>query len=129
MKQLLLFWFAIFSFLTIVSCQTSSSSEKKASVELLAPDAFMEAYHAEEQAQLIDCRTPREVSRGMVDGAVNIDFQSPNFGSEVGALDKDQPVYIYCQKGGRSAAAAKQLKGLGFKEVHDMKGGYGALKN
>ncbi|MFK8055239.1 MAG: rhodanese-like domain-containing protein [Saprospiraceae bacterium] len=126
MKHSLFFCIAIFAFLSMVSCQTPTSSEGRV-VDLLVPEAFMEAYEEESTALLIDCRTPAEVSRGTIEGAMNLDFRSPTFLADAEKLDKSQPVYVYCQAGGRSAAAAEELKTLGFKEVHDMKGGYGAF--
>lgn len=124
MKFSLSFFFSFFAFLTFVSCQNSST--KESGVDLLPPAAFIEAYQAEESAVLIDCRTPGEISRGKVEGAINIDYTSPNFTDQAEKLDKSKPVYVYCQVGGRSASAAKKLKTLGFKEVHDMKGGFRA---
>jgi len=132
MKFSFSFFLSLFAFLTIVSCQevTSEQSETTAEearvVELLPPTAFLEAYSAESDALLIDCRTPREVARGIVDGAVNIDFRSPSFTDEAQKLDKSKPIYIYCQAGGRSAVAANQLISLGFEQVHDMQGGFSA---
>lgn len=134
MKILFVFLLSLFASLAIVSCQDTTTKEavttavKEArAVELLSPSSFMEAYSSETDALLIDCRTPGEVAQGKVDGAVNIDYRSSSFTEEAQKLDKSKPVYIYCQAGGRSAAAANQLISLGFEEVHDMKGGFSAF--
>lgn len=73
----------------------------------------------EENARLIDVRTPEEYAGGHVPGAVNIplDQLSSRMG-EVGP--KDAPVVLYCQSGRRSRMAAKHLKGAGFTAVHDL---------
>jgi len=74
--------------------------------------------------QLIDVRTPGEVANGTIDGAVNIDFKSSDFGSQIETLDKNEPVYVFCHSGGRSAMAMAQMKNAGFKEVYNLLGGY-----
>jgi len=86
----------------------------------------VQAYQAEDAALLIDCRTPGEIARGKVEGAIDLDFRSPNFVNQAKKLDAKLPIYIYCQGGGRSAAAAETLLTLGFEEIHDMEGGYSA---
>jgi len=74
-------------------------------------------------------RTPAEVSKGSLEGAVNIDFRSTDFATQINTLDKSKPVFIFCQSGGRSGKSYKKMKELGFSEVYDMEGGYGAWSN
>jgi len=117
--------------LLLGACNTSNTTsvEQGASLQLLEPGAFVDAYsEAGDDAQLIDCRTPGEVAEGALPGAVNIDYRSEGFGAQIRELDRSQPVFVYCQGGGRSAAAAEQLIELGFSEVVDMRGGYGAYQ-
>ncbi len=76
--------------------------------------------------QLIDVRTPKEYQAGHLPGAVNMDILQEGVISRFQTLDKDKTVYVYCQKGGRSANAFKVLDSLGYKTV-DLLGGYGAL--
>ena len=76
---------------------------------------------------LVDVRTPQEASQGMIDGAVNIDFNGGQFLSimqkEYGD-QKDQEIYLYCRSGGRSSKALSQLKEAGFTNVHHLQGGF-----
>lgn len=76
--------------------------------------------------QLIDVRTPKEFQAGHLPGAENIDILQDGVVSRFQSLDKEKTVYVYCQKGGRSAKASKVLDSLGFKTV-DLLGGFGAL--
>lgn len=76
--------------------------------------------------QLIDVRTPEEFSRGTLEGAVNINFRAADFDTQLNTLDKSKPVFIFCQSGGRSGKTYKKMKNMGFSEVYDMVGGYGA---
>ena len=78
-----------------------------------------------EDIQLIDVRTPTEVSAGKIENALNIDFNSPDFKAEIEKLDKDKKTLVYCAAGGRSGKAAQLMHDIGFKEVYDLQGGYG----
>jgi len=77
-----------------------------------------------EDRQLVDVRTPDEYNGGKIDDAQNIDFYEADFKTQIAKLDKSKPVFVYCHSGGRSGKAAKMMKGMGFKEVYDLKGGY-----
>ena len=75
------------------------------------------------EVQLVDIRTPGEWSSGVISGARLIDFYHPDFVKQVGKLDKQKPVVLYCAVGGRSAVAAEKLRKLGFETVYDLTGG------
>ncbi|MDJ0324745.1 rhodanese-like domain-containing protein [Cryobacterium sp. PH31-AA6] len=68
---------------------------------------------------VIDVRTPGEYAAGHLEGAINVDVQSPDFDSQIGALPKDGAYVVYCQSGNRSAAAAARLAELGYTQVTD----------
>ena len=76
---------------------------------------------------LIDVRTSQEYQAGHLDNAVNMDWLGGDFAKNIQGLDREKPVYVYCQKGGRSAKAASLLDSLGFKKVVDLEGGYNAF--
>lgn len=77
------------------------------------------------EVQLVDVRTPKEFNGGFIGKAVNLDFYKQQELIEgLEKLDKDKPVYVYCQAGGRSNKAAKIMKKMGFTEIYDLKGGY-----
>lgn len=78
--------------------------------------------------QLIDVRTPMEVSDGTIQGAENMNCLDSDFMEKVATLDKNKPVYLYCKSGGRSARSAKQLADAGFTKVYDLQGGITAWK-
>jgi rhodanese-related sulfurtransferase len=75
---------------------------------------------------LLDVRTPEECSEGIIAGATLLDYSAPGFMEGIKKLDRDRPVYVYCASGGRSRQTMTRMKGLGFKEVHDLEGGIGA---
>ncbi|MEJ2162598.1 MAG: rhodanese-like domain-containing protein [Robiginitalea sp.] len=78
-----------------------------------------------EEDLLVDVRTLSEFKEGHLDGAVNIDWMSWDFIQKWDTIDKDRKVYVYCKKGGRSAAAARVLDSLGYSVV-DLTGGWDA---
>lgn len=79
-----------------------------------------------QRVQLVDVRTAREFKAGHIKGAKNFDFFSPTqFKNGFESLDKQKPVYVYCQSGNRSQKAAGKLVDMGFEEIIDLAGGYG----
>ncbi len=73
--------------------------------------------------QLIDVRTSKEYNEGFIKNARNINFYSPTFNLDIGTLDKQKPIIVYCKTGVRSAKFAKKLSEIGFTEVYDLNGG------
>lgn len=73
---------------------------------------------------LLDVRTPFEFNEGHIENARNLDFSANTFEQEIEKLDKDQPVFLYCAIGVRSAKAASLMRKKGFKHVFDLDGGY-----
>ncbi len=74
---------------------------------------------------ILDVRTDREFEAGYIPNAVQIDFMSPDFKTEVAKLDTSKTYVVYCQSGRRSSAASKIMtQELGFKEVKNLEGGY-----
>ena len=75
---------------------------------------------------LLDVRTAGEINQGYIENDTKIDFRSSSFESEIEKLDKDKPVYVYCASGGRSGKTMAMMNKNGFKEVYNLKGGFGA---
>lgn len=74
---------------------------------------------------LVDVRTPEEYDAGHLEGARNMNLFMEDFVSAAKTLPKGKTLYVYCQKGGRSARAAQVLDSLGY-DVVDLLGGYEA---
>ena len=66
---------------------------------------------------VIDVRTPAEFAAGHLDGAVNIDVQSPDFEALVSQLDPAGSYYVYCRSGNRSGQAIDRMTALGFSDL------------
>jgi rhodanese-related sulfurtransferase len=80
----------------------------------------------EKKAVLIDLRTTEEIERkGMIKGAIQIDYLAKDSEKEIEKLDKKKTYLIYCAGGGRSGQCAELMTSLGFKEVVNLAKGYG----
>jgi rhodanese-related sulfurtransferase len=72
---------------------------------------------------IVDVRTPEEFKSGHLADAVNIDYRSPDFKSNVDKLDRNKEYLIYCRSGARSAGATQMMLDLGFTRLHNLTGG------
>jgi phage shock protein E len=73
---------------------------------------------------ILDIRTPEEFAAGHIDGAINIDFKSADFGSGLDALDKTKPCLMHCRSGGRSTAALPQFEERSFGKIYHLNEGF-----
>jgi thioredoxin len=108
----IIFFFTFFSLATLTIAQ-----------QRLSPKDFRKKLKTTPGALLLDIRTQQEINKGYLEGAVFMDFYDSTFKQQLGNLDKEKPVFIYCAIGGRSWDAAKMMGEMGFKEVYDLKGG------
>ena len=91
--------------------------------ERLSPKEFRKKFDNMSDALLLDIRTPEEIAKGYLKGAVFMDFYDSTFKEQVAVIDREKPVFVYCAIGGRSWDAAKIMQEMGFKKVYDLKGG------
>ena len=105
-----------------------SCSGQAQSGYLLPPNDFKKKVETTENPVIVDVRTPEEYSEGHLANAMNMDWDGDAFHQQIQSLDKNASVFVYCYGGGRSSAAAKELKKQGFKNVYDLKGGFSAWK-
>lgn len=75
---------------------------------------------------LVDVRTPEEYNEGHLDNAVNINWFDKDFAAQFEGISKDETIFVYCKKGGRSAKAQEKLRAIGYESVVDLEGGYDA---
>ena len=80
----------------------------------LAGCATAEPVDLSEDTVIIDVRTPAEFASGHLDGAVNIDVQSPDFAAQIMELDPSGEYFVYCRSGNRSGQAIAQMTQMGF---------------
>jgi len=98
-----------------------NSTKNSANITTLGPVVFNEQISSG-NATLVDVRTPSEFAEGKIPGAVNINLHDNNFETQITALPKDKPVYIYCLSGGRTKEAADIFAKNGY-TVNVLEGG------
>jgi len=81
---------------------------------------------ADKQNVVLDVRTPGEFSAGHIPGAVNLDYNAPDFQAKAAALDKSKTYLVHCAVGGRSVRACEKLSRLDFPNLYNLPGGFKA---
>lgn len=74
--------------------------------------------------RLVDIREASERADGAIPGSISIPL--PELQEHFHGLDRDAPIAVHCRGGYRSAIAASVLQAAGFKDVHNVTGGYDA---
>ncbi|MBV6642249.1 MAG: rhodanese-like domain-containing protein [Cyclobacteriaceae bacterium] len=117
----------ILVFLLVAAATWSCQSQQKK--ENMGPEEFSKAITEDTKAVVVDVRTDREVAGGMIDGAVHMDINSPDFAEKASKLEKDKTYYVYCLSGGRSSSAASYFKEIGIENVVNLDGGIRGWQN
>lgn len=77
-------------------------------------DEFKAKINADENAIIVDVRTPEEEAEGMIENAVNLNIMEASFPAKVMDLDKSKNYYVFCRSGGRSATACQFMEKNGL---------------
>ncbi len=103
--------------LFVVSC-----AQQKSENTTISAQSFQNAIQ-QPSTQILDVRTATEYQGGHIKNALQANWNDQKeFESRTQHLDKNKTVYIYCQAGGRSAAAQSNLIEKGYKVVN-LEGG------
>ena len=79
----------------------------------------------DDNAVILDDRTPEECAEGIITNAINIDiFKGQGFVYAVQELDATKNYYVYCKAGGRSAQACSMMNELGIENAYNLMGGF-----
>ena len=108
--------FLFFLILLFISC----GNVNKSSVKYISESDF---FRLSENFELIDVRTNSEYESGFIEKALNIDFFSETFESDVLSLNKNSKIILYCRTNNRSTKTANLLKKNGFKDISVIEGG------
>ena len=81
------------------------------------------------KAKVIDVREESEFAAGHVQGAEWIGKGIIERDIEGKHPDRNEPLYLYCGGGFRSAIAAENLQKMGYQNVVNVDGGWRALKD
>ncbi|MEO0735097.1 MAG: rhodanese-like domain-containing protein [Bacteroidota bacterium] len=115
--------------LFLFGCGSSAESQPATPPPLAYQDLSVEEFAEKiggDNTVLLDVRTPQETAGGVIEGAIELDFRSPDFSAQLKALNPDKTYLVYCASGGRSGKTAEMLHDLGVQQVYNLKGGYRA---
>ena len=76
----------------------------------------------ENNAVLLDVRTPEEHKSGYLEGAVLLPLAELESKISSKVADKNTPIYIYCRSGRRAGTAVETLKAMGYTDLHNRGG-------
>ncbi len=76
----------------------------------------------ENNAVLLDVRTPEEHKSGYLDGAVLLPLAELESKITKKIPGKNTPIYIYCRSGRRAGTAVEKLKAMGYTDLHNLGG-------
>ncbi|MCV6631447.1 MAG: rhodanese-like domain-containing protein [Flavobacteriaceae bacterium] len=89
----------------------------------LTQDQWVEKKEADNNAFILDVRTPAEFSEGYILGAENIDiFLGQGFVDKISQLPKGNTYFVYCRSGNRSGQACVLMSQMGF-TAYNLMGG------
>ena len=77
---------------------------------------------------VVDVRRPAEFAEGHVKNALNIPLNELIDPVNMSGLEEDQNIYVHCQGGYRSMIASSLLKRQGIHNLHNILGGWNAIK-
>lgn len=98
-------------------------SQNKTKIEHVDAATFKK-YIDEKKSVLIDLRTDDELkNKGMIKGAVQIDFLAKDAEEKIAKLDKKKTYLVYCAGGGRSGDCAELMEKQGFSHVVNLEKG------
>ncbi len=101
-----------------------STGEEAEGIRLVTPEAG--ATIQDGDVIVLDVRTSEEFVAGHLEGAVMIDFYSPDFADQLAELDPTESYLLYCRSGNRSGQTTEIMSDLGFADVAEVEGGISA---
>jgi rhodanese-related sulfurtransferase len=81
---------------------------------------------ADKKNVVLDVRTPEEFAKGHIPGAINVDFNAPDFQKKVAELDKSKTYLVHCAGGVRSAKACTVMDKITFPNIVNLEPGFRA---
>ena len=120
MKPLVL----ILAFLVLAG--TTSFAQQRETKYIAVPVEKADKIITKKKVVVLDVRTPEEVAEGFIPGAINYNFNSPDFKQQLSDLDKSKHYLVYCRSGKRSGKTIEMMKSMGFKRLYELPAGFPA---
>jgi len=93
-------------------------------IQSVNPDEFVK-HQLNSNEILVDVRKPGEVECGKLVSSVHLSLTELT--DKIKSLNKDQTYFLHCAGGYRSMIGASIMKAKGFKNVINIRGGYGKI--
>lgn len=91
----------------------------------LSQEEWSDQLRDDDNAIILDVRTPVEFEDGYIPNSTNIDiYLGQEFINEIEKLDKSKSYYVYCRSGNRSGQACAIMNSLGFENAYNLEGGF-----
>lgn len=91
----------------------------------LSQEEWTAQLEQDENAVILDVRTPAEVDEGIIPEATVIDFyEGAAFVEKIKELDPAKNYYVYCRSGQRSGQSCQIMSQLGFENTYNLLGGF-----
>ena len=111
----------------LLSLATTFAAEPKSPTAQGIKNVGVEEFdklRADKKNVVLDVRTAKEFASGHIAGAVNLDWNGPDFEKQAAALDKSKTYLVHCAAGGRSAKACALMNSkLKFTSCYNLEGG------
>ena len=107
----------------VTACPVSRWATLKATLNNLMFEEFVERSRKDPDAQVLDVRTREEYMAGSMEGAINIDYLSPELADELESLPRDKTYYVFCRTSRRSTRICVILQNAGFDRVYNLDNG------
>ena len=128
----LLLGFGVFRWQSLSTATDTTLRDKKQIIVSISPGdgvTMIDKNRNNPNFVILDVRTPREYGPEHISGALNVDYSSYSFRTNLDQLDKTKTYLIYCRSGRRSGLALDVMRELGFSEVYNIGGGILAWKS
>ena len=106
---------------------TSGQQEQSDTINLLEPNEFYIKLHQSSNPLLLDVGEYKDYRKERIPGAVLATTYDELF-SLTDTLDRERPVFIYCEYISRSITASKLVNNLGFSNVYVLINGIAGWK-
>jgi len=96
----------------------------KKEIKEVTTDELYQDLRQNQEISILDVREHDEFMKGHLPNAIFIPRGFLELRIENTIPDREQPIFIYCGGGNRSALAARSLQEMGYNKVASLKGGF-----
>lgn len=108
----------------LILVRNSAALPKKSIFMNLTQEQWALQLNNDQNAVVLDVRTPDEWEEGVIPGALMIDiYTGQEFLAKIDSLEKSKNYYVYCKAGSRSAQACEIMNQMGFQTTYNLLGG------